>query len=82
MKVTRNKHETIIIKNKQKNNDCKNNLKKYRKLFNEEKDKKEYYKIWDKVCNLIKKGIDSERMYNQKYLKTKIKSHDDKINFS
>ena len=30
-------------------------------------------KIWDKVSNGIKKGFDSEPVYNKKYLETKIK---------
>ena len=32
-----------------------------------------YNKIWKKVSNSIKKGFDSEPVYNEKYLKTKIK---------
>ena len=30
--------------------------------------------LWDKVTKVIKKGFDSEPLYNNKYLKTKIKS--------
>ena len=33
-----------------------------------------FNEIWEKVCNSIKKGFDSEPVYNEKYLKTKIKS--------
>ena len=33
-----------------------------------------FNEIWEKVCNSIKKGFDSEPVYNGKYLKTKIKS--------
>ena len=33
---------------------------------------KKYNKIWDKVCNTIKKGFDSELVYNEKYVKNKI----------
>ena len=33
-----------------------------------------YNKIWDKVHNSIKKGFDNEPVYNEKYLKAKIKS--------
>ena len=33
-----------------------------------------YKEIWDQVSKLIKRGFDSESVYNQKYLKTKIKS--------
>ena len=31
-----------------------------------------FNEIWEKVCNSIKKGFDSEPVYNEKYLKTKI----------
>ena len=33
-----------------------------------------FNEIWEKVCNSIKKGFDSEPVCNEKYLKTKIKS--------
>ena len=39
-----------------------------------------YNEIWNKVSNTIKKLFDSEPLYNQKYLKTKVKSYDGKIN--
>ena len=32
----------------------------------------EVYKIWDRDSNLLKKGFDSEPVYNEKYLITKI----------
>ena len=35
--------------------------------------------IWDKVSADIKKELDSEPVYNKNFLKTKIKSHGDKI---
>ena len=35
--------------------------------------------IWENVSKIIKKGFDSEYLYNQKYLKTKIKSYKVKI---
>ena len=38
-----------------------------------------YNKICDKVSNAIKKGFDSELVYNEKYLRTKIKSSERKI---
>ena len=38
-----------------------------------------YDTIWDNVSADIKKGIDSEPVYNKEYLKTKIKSHGDKV---
>ena len=34
--------------------------------------------IWDKVSDTIKKGFDSEPAYSEKYLKTKIKSFEEK----
>ena len=37
-------------------------------------------KIWGKVKNSIKKEFHSEPVYNEKYLKTKIKSYNEKIN--
>ena len=35
-----------------------------------------YNEIWDKVSNTIKKGFDSEPVYNEKYLRTKVKSYE------
>ena len=43
-------------------------------LINDEL-RKQYNEILDKVNNNIKKGFDSETVYNEKYLKTKIKSY-------
>ena len=53
----------------------------YRKNFDETKymsfllknDKllEKYNEIWNKVNNTIKKGVDSESLYNEKYLRTK-----------
>ena len=40
---------------------------------------KAYNKVWDKISNIMQKGFDSEPVYNEKYLKTKIKSYDGKI---
>ena len=36
--------------------------------------------IWEKVKNSIKKEFDSKPVYNEKYLKAKIKSYNGKIN--
>ena len=54
----------------------------YVKYFNDEKcmnllvpDKellKRYNEIWYKISNLLKKGFDSETVYNDKYIKTKM----------
>ena len=38
--------------------------------------------IWDRVSNAIKKGFDSEPVHNGKYLKTKIKSYEGKVNIN
>ena len=40
----------------------------------------EKYEIWDKVSKVIKSGFDIAPVYNNKYLKTKIKSYEGKIN--
>ena len=40
----------------------------------------EYNEIWERVKNSIKKEFDSEPLYNEKYLKAKIKSCNGKIN--
>ena len=39
-----------------------------------------YNKIWKKVKNSIKKEFESEPVYNEKYLKAKIKFYNGKIN--
>ena len=36
--------------------------------------------VWEKFKNCIKKEIDSESVYNEKYLNAKIKSYNRKIN--
>ena len=41
---------------------------------------KKYNKIWKKVKNTIDKEFDSDLVYNEKYLKAKIKSYNGKIN--
>ena len=38
-----------------------------------------YNTIWDKVSADIKKEFDSKLVYNNFFLKTKIKSHDDEV---
>ena len=38
-----------------------------------------YNRIWDNVRNSINKGFDSESVYNEKYLKTRIKYYGGKI---
>ena len=39
-----------------------------------------YNEICEKVSNIIKKGFDGEPVYNDKYLKNKIKSYKGKVN--
>ena len=39
-----------------------------------------YNEIWEKASNRMKKGFHSEPVYNGKYIKTKIKSYEEKIN--
>ena len=39
----------------------------------------EYKKISEKVSNSIKKGFNSEPLYNEKYLKSKIKCYEGKV---
>ena len=41
-----------------------------------------YNEIWEKVSNSIKKIFHSEPVYNEKYLKTKIKPYEGKININ
>ena len=38
-----------------------------------------YNTVWDKLSANIKKELDSEPVYNKKYLRTKIKSHGNEI---
>ena len=62
----------------------------YRKDFDETKNmsflmkddelSEKYNGIWEKDKNIIKKEFDSEPVYNEKYLKAKIKSNNGKIN--
>ena len=39
-----------------------------------------YNKNWDKVINIINNGFGSGPVYNNKYLKTEIKSYEGKVN--
>ena len=62
---------------------CRRNFDetKYMSFFTKaEKLLETYNEIWKKVSNIIKKEFDSKLVYNEKYLKTKIKSHNGKIN--
>ena len=39
-----------------------------------------YNEIWDKFSNTINKGFDNEPVYNEKYLNTKVKFCEGKMN--
>ena len=41
---------------------------------------KKINEFWEKVKNSIKKGVDSEPFYNEKYIKAKIKTYNVKLN--
>ena len=49
-------------------------------LIKHEKLLEKYNKIWKKVSNIIKNKFESKPVYNEKYLKTKIKSYHGKVN--
>ena len=49
------------------------NSKYMNHLVKDEKILKKYLKIWSKIKRLIKKGLNSEPVYNDKNIKTKIK---------
>ena len=49
-------------------------------LIEVEELRKAYNKVWDKISNLMQKGLYSAPVYDKEYLKTKITSYDDKIN--
>ena len=49
-------------------------------LIKDEELFEKYNEIWEKVKNIIKKEFDSELVYNEKYLKAKIKSYSGKTN--
>ena len=61
-------------------------ISEYRRDFNQTKylsfliKNDELLEIWNKVSKIIIKGFDSELVYNNKYLKTKIKSYGGKVN--
>ena len=65
-------------------------MTEYRKVFDETKyiyflikdDEllEQYNEIWEKLKNSLKKELGSNPIYNEKYLKAKIKSYNGKIN--
>ena len=48
-------------------------------LVNDKKMLEKYSEIWNKIKSLIKKEFNSEPVYNDKYIKTKIKIYNDKV---
>ena len=55
------------------------NSKYMNHLVKDEKILKKYLKIWNKIKSLIEKELNSEPVYNDKYIKTEIKIYNDKI---
>ena len=55
------------------------NSKYMNHLVKDEKILKKYLKIWNKIKSLIKKELNSEPVYNDKYIKTKIKIYNDRV---
>ena len=55
------------------------NSKYVNHLVEDEKILKKYFKIWNKIKSLIKKELNSEPVYNDKYIKTKIKIYNDRV---
>ena len=49
-------------------------------LVHDEELLKKYNEIWDKISNLFKKGFNSKPVYDNKYIKTKIKIYNNRIN--
>ena len=48
-------------------------------LINNDKSLEKHNEFWKKVSKSIKKEFDNQPVYNEKYLKTKIKSYTEKI---
>ena len=48
-------------------------------MIKDEKLLEKYNEIWKKVSKIIKKEFDNNLVYNEKYIKTKIKSYNGKI---
>lgn len=48
-------------------------------LINSNKLPEKYNGFWDKFSNIIKRGFDGEPVYNDEYLKMKIKSYEGKL---
>ena len=48
-------------------------------LVNDKETLKKYSEIWNKIKSLIKKEFNSEPVYNDKYIKTKIKIYNNRV---
>ena len=48
-------------------------------LVNNKEILEKYSKIWNKIKSLFKKEFNSEPVYNDKYIKIKIKIYNDKV---
>ena len=61
---------------------CFDNNKTMLFKVNDNKLLKKYNKIWEKISNLMNIEFDSEPAYddNDKYIKTKLKMHEDRVN--
>ena len=49
-------------------------------LVNDKEILKKYNEIWNKIKSLLKKDFNSEPVYNDKYIKTKVKVYNDRVN--
>ena len=49
-------------------------------LIKDEKSLEKYNEIWKKVSNIIEKELDSNSVYGEKYIKSKTKVYNKKIN--
>ena len=56
-----------------KNSKYMNLLVNYKEIL------KKYFEIWNKIKSLIKKEFNSEPVYNDKYIKTKINIYIDRV---
>ena len=58
---------------------CEKNSKYLNHLVNDKEILKNHSEIWNKIKSLIKKEFNSEPVYNDKYIKTKIKIYNDRV---
>ena len=78
-KSDKTKSKTFMKKNKERLQ--KHDERKYMSLLiKNDRFLMKYKAICDKIGNSIKKEFDSKPIHNDKYVKTKVKSHNGKIN--